>query len=194
MTQEITNDHQLVDKPNTGGKTLGTEADIRFTSVGNKTTKGKVDTGATTSSLHATDITINKERNSVTFKSDAISDNMVTMNLDGAQEVHSADGGGQSRPIVKFDIEVNGTPIQGALFNLNDRGNMDSMVLIGQNVLKAGDFQIDVNQDEAPEHVDQVQGESHTKEDSIIEALQILYNNNITLSEIVEYYSHVNKG
>ena len=194
MTQEITNDHQLVDKQNTEGKTLGSEADIRFTSVGNKTTKGKIDTGATTSSLHATDITINKERNSVTFKSDAISDNMITMELDGAQEVHSADGGGQTRPIVKFDIEVNGTPIQGALFNLNDRGNMDTMILIGQNVLKAGNFQIDVNQDEAPERVEQVQGESHTKEDSIIEALQILYNNNITLSEIVEYYSHVNKG
>jgi hypothetical protein len=116
------------------------------------------------------------------------------MELAGSQEVHSADGGANTRPIVKFDIEINGTPIQGAMFNLNDRSHMDTDVLIGQNVLKAGDFQIDVNQDEPPERVEQVQGESHTKEDSIIEALQVLYNNNITLSEIVEYYSRVTKG
>lgn len=174
------------------GHTLGNEADVRFASVGNKTTKGKVDTGATTSSLHATDITINKDRNTVTFSSPAVSDNVVTMDLAGSQDVHSADGGGNERPIVKFDVEINGIPVQGALFNLNDRSNMDTMVLIGQNVLKAGDFQIDVNKDEAPERVEQVQNEAAPSSDAgnaICEALQVLYDNNVTLSEMVAYYS-----
>ena len=175
--------------------TIGNEVEVHFTSVGNRTATGKVDTGATTSSLHASDITINQERNSVTFKCDVLSDNMITMELAGAQEVHSADGGGNTRPTVKFDIEINGTPIQGAVFNLNDRSNMDVAILIGQNVLKAGDFTIDVNKDEAPERVEQVQGEAvKSKEDRIVEALQILYNNNVTLAEIAEHFGRVTKG
>lgn len=174
-------------------KILGIEADVRFTSVGNKTVKGKIDTGASCSSLHSTDITVNKDRNSVTFNSPAISDNVITMDLSGVQNVHSADGGGNERPMVKFDIEVNGTPIQGALFNLNDRSNMDTMVLIGQNILKAGDFQIDVNQDEAPERVEQVQTpmeqvEHLLTEDKITEALNVLFSNNVSLPEMVKYY------
>lgn len=188
-------DHNL-EQGNAGesGQTLGNDVKVRFTSVGNKTTHGKVDTGATTSSLHATNVTVNKERNSVTFNSPAISNNVITMELAGGQEVHSADGGGQARPTVKFDVEINGTPIQGALFNLNDRSNMDTMVLIGQNILKAGNFIIDVNKDEAPERVEQVQGESivppiKDKGQTIREALQLLYDNNVTLSEMVEYYS-----
>jgi hypothetical protein len=180
---------------NTGesGQTLGNDVEVRFSSVGNKTTHGKVDTGATTSSLHATHISVNKERNSVSFSSAAISDNVVTMELEGGQAVHSADGGEQARPTVKFDIEINGTPIQGALFNLNDRSNMDTMVLIGQNVLKAGNFVIDVNKDVAPERVEQVRNEAVDKNSQIVEALQILHDNNITLSEIVTYYSLVTK-
>jgi hypothetical protein len=189
------NDTNLTNAPaNDQGKTIGNEVDVHFTSIGNKTTKGKVDSGADLSSLHATDITINKERNSVTFNSPALSDNVITMDLAGVQDVHSADGGKTTRPTVKFDIEINGTPIQGTSFNLNDRSNMDSMILVGQNVLKAGNFQIDVNQDSAPERVEQVQQrESFDKGPQIVEALQVLYNNNVTLSEIVEYYSHVTK-
>lgn len=179
------------------GQTIGNDVQVRFTSVGNKTTHGKVDTGATTSSLHATNVTVNKERNSVTFNSPAISDNVITMDLDGGQEVHSADGGGQTRPTVKFDIEVNGTPIQGALFNLNDRSNMDTMVLVGQNVLKAGNFIIDVNKDKAPERVEQVQSNEQpttSQTEALAEALQVIFDSNMTLAEMVEYFSTKNKG
>jgi hypothetical protein len=190
---------------NTGeqGQTLGNDVEVRFSSVGNKTTHGKVDTGATTSSLHATNISVNKERNSVSFSSAAISDNVVTMDLEGGQAVHSADGGAQARPTVKFDIEINGTPIQGALFNLNDRGNMDTMVLIGQNVLKAGNFVIDVNKDTSPERVEQVQDkpsapmeqmEKLASGGKVNEAMQVLFDNNVTLTDMVTYYSSKLKG
>ena len=169
----------------TSDNTIGNEVQIHFTSVGNKTTAGKVDTGATTSSLHATDVTINKERNSVTFRSPAISDNLVTMDMDGIQAVHSADGGEQERPTVKFDIEINNTPIQGALFNLNDRSNMDSMVLIGQNVLKAGKFQIDVSKDDVPEE----NGPTNESK-ALSEALQLIFDSNITLTELISHFKY----
>lgn len=183
------------------GQTVGNNVEVKFTSIGDITTQGKVDSGADLSCIHATNVTINKERNSVTFNSPVLSNNMVTMELAGVQDVHSADGGKTTRPTIKLDVEINGTPVQGAMFNLNDRSNMDSPILIGQNVLKAGKFQIDVNKDdtsidkdEPNNQIDQMRHESVDIELKIVEALQILYNNNITLSEIVEYYSRVTKG
>jgi hypothetical protein len=173
---------------------VGNTVSVKFSTISDTVSQGKVDTGADLSCLHATDVTVNKDRNSVTFNSPAISNNLITMDLSGVQDVNSADGGKSSRPTIKFDIEVNGIPIQGVMFNLNDRSNMDSMILIGQNVLKAGNFQIDVNKD-ADDNI-QVAGESAIAvdvEQRIVEALQILYNNNITLADIVKYYSQVHK-
>ena len=129
-------------------RVIGNEVNVTFVSLSNRKLLGKVDTGATTSSLHATNIHVDGNR--VSFVCPDISSNSITMELAGSQEVHSADGGGQARPIVKFDIQVNGQSMSGVSFNLNDRSNMDDPVLIGQNVLQAGGFIIDVNQDQQP--------------------------------------------
>lgn len=176
--------------------TIGNTVNIKFISVGNKTAEGKVDTGATTSSLDASEIRVNDSTQTVSFKSPAISDNLVTMDLVGSQEVHSADGGGQVRPTIKFDIEINGMPVKGALFNLNDRSNMDAQVLIGQNVLQAGGFQIDVNKqnDDDVGSVQQVTRDRSINDTgvnenalSITQAIETLANNNVTLTEMIEY-------
>lgn len=169
------------------GNTLGMTAEVQFASFGNRRLQGKVDTGATTSSLHAFDIKIDKQRNTVTFQCPEISDNLITLDLDGAQEVHSADAGGQTRPVIKLDVEINGTPVNDASFNLNDRSNMDIPVLIGQNILKAGNFTIDPNKDgvaDVPEHEDTMQT---TRESVIMKAVEILAENDVTLSEIISY-------
>ena len=128
---------------------IGNEVEVNFTSLGNRSLMGKVDTGATTSSLHATNIKVAGNR--VTFVCEHLSNNAITMELSGAQEVHSADGGGQQRPIVKFNIDIAGKAMSGVAFNLNDRSNMDDPVLIGQNILQAGGFIIDVNKEEQPD-------------------------------------------
>lgn len=179
------NNPQMVDGEQ--GKTLGNTAEVRFASFGGRSVEGKVDTGATTSSLHATKMSINKERNQVTFYSEALSDNMVTLDLDGTQEVHSADAGGVTRPIVKMDVEVDGTPIKGASFNLNDRSGMDSRVLIGQNILKAGQFTIDPSREEAPQRVEPLQDQNIKREHAILSAINVLTENNVSLSEILVY-------
>lgn len=168
------------------GKVLGSTAQITFASFGGRSVEGKVDTGATTSSLHATNITINKQRNQVTFLSPDLSDNLVTLDLDGSQEVHSADAGGVTRPTVSLSVEVDGVPLNSATFNLNDRSKMDSSVLIGQNILKAGGFMIDPSKDQAPQRTEVVQ-DTPVRETAVLEAIEILIQHNVSLSEMVAY-------
>lgn len=164
---------------------VGNFVDVRFVTLGDSSIKGKVDTGATTSSLHAENIKVDRERNNVSFLCKEISNNVLTMELDGAQEVVSADAGGTMRPIVTFDVEINGVPIKAASFNLNDRSEMNCPLLIGQNILKAGHFVIDVNKDDG-EHPEECP-ESVDRDAKVHEAIQVLAENNVTLSEIMQH-------
>lgn len=123
--------------------TLGSYTNVYFPYLG-KTIKGKVDTGATTSSLHGTNVNIEKKQGTVSFICSALSDNVISLPLKGTQEVHSADGGSELRPIVSLDIKINDIPLKNIDFNINDRSNMDVPLLVGQNILKAGEFVVDV--------------------------------------------------
>lgn len=163
---------------------IGNEVEVTFATMGNRKLAGKVDTGATTSSLHATNVRVSGER--VQFVCPDISTNAITMDLAGAQEVHSADGGGQQRPMVKFDIVINGQTMQGVIFNLNDRSNMDDPVLIGQNILQAGNFIIDVNKDEpvqptVGEAAEVLSDEFQEPPEDLKNALQVILSYNIPL-------------
>lgn len=165
-------------------KTIGNEVEVRFLSF-NKSASGKVDTGATTSSLHAERISMNGGQ--VSFMSPSISDNMITVDAAGSQEVHSADGGGQSRPVVKLEVEVAGVNLGPVEFNLNDRSQMESKILIGQNILTAGNFLIDVQQD-SPEGAEGADPAAPVDNQMRIrEAIQVLRESNITLQEIMKY-------
>lgn len=172
-------------------RVIGNEVDITFVSLGNRKLLGKVDTGATTSSLHATNIRVSGNR--VSFVCPDISQNSITMELAGSQEVHSADGGGQARPIVKFDIQLNGQAMSGVSFNLNDRSNMDDPVLIGQNVLQAGGFVIDVNKDQQPVGESVEDDEPFTTEDDfqnppddLKQAIQTILSYNIPIHRFAQ--------
>lgn len=123
--------------------TLGSYVNVYFPYL-DKTIKGKVDTGATTSSLHGTNINIETKHNTVSFMCSALSNNIITLPLKGTQEVRSADGGSETRPVVSFDVKINDTLLKNMDFNINDRSNMDVPLLIGQNILKAGEFIVDV--------------------------------------------------
>lgn len=163
---------------------IGSNVSVEFPSFGGRAVSGKVDTGATTSSLHAAKISVNQERGTVTFHSDMLSSNMVTLELQGVQEVHSADAGGVPRPIVVLDVVIDGKPITGATFNLNDRSNMDTKILIGQNILKAAGFVIDVNKDSAPT---EKLAAPPANEAEVLRAIEVLVENNVSLADIVTY-------
>lgn len=171
---------------------IGNEVAIKFGSIGQAVVHGKVDTGATTSSLHATNIRVNQQQNTISFVCDELSSNVITMALSGAQEVHSADGGGQSRPIVKFDIEIDGVSIHNAAFNLNDRSNMDDAVLIGQNILQAGNFIIDVNKSAADNDVQESNIVDNTHE--LLEAIKIIIKHNVSLTDVASMIHTINES
>lgn len=129
---------------------IGDIATVKFTSFSSpRELKGKVDTGATISSLHADNFKING--NTVTFTCQALGPNSVTIPLKTQHAVKSPDGGTHYRPVVELNIKVNGKLLNNVLFNLNDRGNMDQPVLIGVNVLQAGKFFVDPSRNETVE-------------------------------------------
>lgn len=156
--------------------TLGDTVRVVFTSLGGGTeAEGKVDSGATTSSLHADKISVSGSK--VSFSSSTLGDRTFTLDLAGQQEVHSADGGANQRPVIKLDVEVDGVPLQGIEFNLNDRSNMDTPILLGQNVLKAGNFVIDVSKTDS----------QHPTEAEILRAVEVLVEAKISLADLAEY-------
>lgn len=187
------NDDNEISNDESSSRTLGDTASIVFTSLGGNKIDGKVDTGATTSSMHADNIQLNN--GSVSFCCPYLSDNTITMDLHGSQDVLSADGGNNERPMVKLDIRINGVELPGVAFNLNDRSEMDCPILIGQNIIKTGQFVIDLNNSE--DDVDQAStvGESieiiseakSDRDKNILEAVKILKDNNVTIFELVEF-------
>lgn len=166
------------------GSTIGNTVSVTFVTIGNKTVDGKVDTGATTSSLHAENISMDKS-GSVSFVCPELSPNRISMALAGTQDVHSADGGGQARPMIKMDVEIDGHHIRDAVFNLNDRSNMDVMVLVGQNIIKAGGFLIDVSKDENPTATHESIEDAVGPDMELQAAIKLIASKNISLDEFV---------
>lgn len=126
---------------------IGSTVEVRFTSIpGSVPMKGKVDTGADVSSLHATEYSIVDGR--VTFMCPELSRNRITIPLVTQQAVKSSDGGQEYRPVVSLNVKINGKLMTNVEFNLNDRGNMKFPILIGKNILIKGGFKIDPRLDE----------------------------------------------
>jgi len=128
-------------------KILGTSTEIVIANIpGCPPIKAKVDTGADISSIHAEDWST--QNGQVTFQSDDISPNRITLPVIEKQAIKSSNGDIEYRPVVELDVKINGVPMSGVMFNLNDRGTMEYSVLIGKNVLERGGFLIDPTIDE----------------------------------------------
>jgi hypothetical protein len=128
-------------------KILGTSTEIQIVNIpGCPPIKAKVDTGADISSIHAEDWST--QNGQVSFQSDDISPNRITLPVIEKQAIKSSNGDIEYRPVVELDVKVNGVPMSGVMFNLNDRGTMEYSILIGKNVLERGGFLIDPKLDE----------------------------------------------
>jgi len=159
--------------------TIGSVVDVHFASF-NKTIRGKIDTGATTSSLDASNIKIDDNKNIVSFVCKELSPNVIIADVVEHQAVISADNKDkyEERPVVKFDVEINGKHIKDAKFNLNDRSHMDTPILIGQNIIKQGEFVVDINEEPTKENVDF----SSNIEDTILK----LFEQNISFKDMYD--------
>jgi len=117
--------------------------DVKFIHFG-KTIPGKVDTGANLSSLHVEHWKALHGKNKVQFTSKMLSDNTVIMDLIDQVVVNTSEGS-ETRPVIMLDINIDGRDLKKVKFNLNDRSGMSDPILIGQNILEAGQFLIDPN-------------------------------------------------
>lgn len=126
---------------------IGDFVELRFANLpSSQFIRGKVDTGATICSLHCSDYKMNEGSGQITFNCPDISQNSITMPLADKQAVKSADNGTEYRPVVEMSVKIGEQVLEKIKFNLNDRAGMDSPVLIGQNLIKAGGFLIDPSQ------------------------------------------------
>lgn len=128
---------------------------VRFNHF-NRNVEGKVDTGAHLSSLHVEKWEAVPGKDIVRFHSSLLSNNTVQAHMISQVTIQTSEGT-EIRPVVELDITINGKNIPNAKFNLNDRSQMESKLLIGQNVLERGQFLVDPNKQQ--DHVDQMEGE-----------------------------------
>jgi hypothetical protein len=112
----------------------------------NKRVECKVDTGASVCCIHGTDIKVDEGSRSVSFSNPDLSDNRITMPIASVMSVQTADNGSDERPVILLDVELGGARYEKVHFNVNDRSQMDSKVLVGQNLLKLGDFVVSVDE------------------------------------------------
>lgn len=99
----------------------------------------KIDTGATTSSIHCTNIEIDRENKKVSFTAlddsyDEYTGDRITLPLYSEIKVQSSNGDEESRPLVKMDVEIKGKTME-SYFSLADRKELEFPVLIGKDVL-----------------------------------------------------------
>ena len=108
---------------------LGLTAKVTISGKKEKTLMARVDTGATASSIDTT-----------------LAEALNLGPIIRSKIVKSASGI-KKRPIIKAKININGALIE-AEFTLADRSHMTYQILIGQNVLKEGNFIIDPHKED----------------------------------------------
>jgi len=102
----------------------------------------RIDTGASSSSLHAQDIHVKDDH--VEFKlAEPGGSRQVNLPLHGWRRIRTSGGGGR-RPAVRVQLCIGGQLIS-ATVNLIDRSGMNYPLLIGRDVL-ANRFVVDVSQ------------------------------------------------
>jgi hypothetical protein len=111
---------------------IGIGSEVTFIQF-NKTAKAKIDTGAAECSLHATNIST--EGDAVSFDSQILSANRLTLPLADIHTIKSADGGENKRPVVMLDVSLKDVVVKQVAFNLNDRTDMEDSILLGNNLL-----------------------------------------------------------
>lgn len=138
------NDTGATEQPQEGDKTKITNSVVSVEILGfSDALEGKIDTGAAQSSLHATEIEVEGDR--VTF---VLNDRRYRTTAKSSQNVSSADGGSQSRPVIAVSLTIAGQTVDVDI-NLNDRSGMPQQLLVGQDVIKAANLVIDISEEPA---------------------------------------------
>jgi hypothetical protein len=169
---------------------IGDTVEVKFTNLPSTATlKARVDTGAEISSLHADSVQV--QNGKVRFISKVLSPNVLTMDMTDKQLVKSA-GNNEYRPVISLNVIVNGKLMQGMMFNLNDRSQMEYPVLIGQNILDKAGFLINPTMEDVEWDIfieslkfDAFEETPEDKTEQITELLTLLSTSDITFEELM---------
>ncbi|MCC5792822.1 MAG: ATP-dependent zinc protease [Legionellaceae bacterium] len=127
-------------------KVLGPVEDIRINRI-NYQTASRVDTGAKSSSLHAEELyifSLNGEEYIRFFTVDEQGNRyQLTKKIHDLVEVKNTSGVSEKRYVIREKIELNGREFMVNI-NLKDRSNMKYKFLMGRDLIKQGEFLVDV--------------------------------------------------
>jgi hypothetical protein len=126
---------------------LSETEDMLFTKNGIKV-KGRVDTGAESSSLHAEDMMVFEENGQQYVHFYTMDDEgsrfEMKEKIQDVTSVTNTSGIAEKRYVIRTSIVLKGKEIMGNI-NLKDRSNMSFKFLIGRNLIKDQGFLVNVN-------------------------------------------------
>lgn len=148
---DLTGEVNAEEQPNTvhsDDGIIGVETEVvvkRFNDE--KPILARVDTGATLSSIHGTDIKVGEDGNSISFNFNGM---RYKCWIKREAHIRTADGGRNDRHVVELDIVIDGEEFKNIEFSISDREEMKYDMLIGRNALAQANLVVDPREDSAP--------------------------------------------
>jgi hypothetical protein len=135
-------------------KVIGAVEKVQFLNHSSHLVPARIDTGAKTSAVWASNVTVDGNRISFTLfdkNSQYYDGKVIKTRINSVKKIKSTIGEAERRYVVKLPIFINGRKIK-ASFTLADRSNQSYPVLIGRNVLR-GKFVIVIKPTKTMEEV-----------------------------------------
>ena len=122
---------------------LGLVEDIDIEGIG--VVKAKTDTGNSAYNvLHG--IVKGRDHSSVTFET--VGGKVVTMPYSDTVKIHIGSGNKEDRPVVNFNVTINGQKYENVPFSIGDRSENEYKALLGEEFIKNNGGIVDINKED----------------------------------------------
>jgi len=122
---------------------LGLVEDIDIEGVG--IVKAKTDTGNSAYNvLHG----IIREQNGGNVIFETVNDVVIKMPYSNEVKIHIGSGNKEDRPVVKFNVTINGQKYEGVPFSIADRSENEYKALLGEEFIKNNGGIVDINKED----------------------------------------------
>ena len=122
---------------------LGLVENIEIEGIG--ILKAKTDTGNSAHNvLHG--IVKEKQGGNVTFET--VDNKVMTLTFQDEIKIHIGSGNKEDRPVVNFNVAINGKKYEGVPFSISDRSENEYKVLLGEGFIKSNGGLVDVNKED----------------------------------------------
>jgi len=124
-------------------QTLGLVEELQIEGIG--TVKAKTDTGNSAHNvLHG--IIQAKDSGKVTFET--IDNQVVTFPYEDEIKIHIGSGNKEDRPVVRFNVLMNGEKYSNVPFSIADRSENEYKALLGEEFIKSNGGIVDANKED----------------------------------------------